>query len=155
MTGPLPHGRGSERSVNQPLPGWTENPVILRERPFLPTRTYGSPLFSPADCRSTRPAITALPVLAVLNVGFNYARIIQGIGAERQVPCTDGLLTHFASPFGGKRPLRACAIRGFDVATNGSRTRHATNGSPTPHARDGCPGTPNGWRGMLIIRTMR
>ena len=44
-----------------------------------------------------KPAITALLLLAVLNVGFKNvgARHAVPEGAERCAPCTDGPLTHF------------------------------------------------------------
>ena len=52
-----------------------------------------------------RPAITALRLLVALNAGFQYARIVHELGAERGAPLTDGLLTHFASPRGEKSRL--------------------------------------------------
>ena len=69
-----------------------------------------------------RPAMTALRLLAVLNVLFKYALIIQEMhftpdyptscgwpvrGAERRAPCTEGPLTHFVSPRGEKMRRRA------------------------------------------------
>ena len=79
--------------------------------------TKGSKTFAPLKRRLTRishhltaearnrPAITSLRLLAVLNVGFKYARIVQKRLAERRAPCTDGPLTHFASPRGEKSGL--------------------------------------------------
>ena len=52
-----------------------------------------------------RPAMTSLRLLAVLNVGFNYAALFRKLGAEQRAPCTDRPLTHFASPRGEKSGL--------------------------------------------------
>ena len=62
----------------------------------------------PERPRPVKPAITALRLLAVLNVGFKNvgARHAVPEGAERRAPCTDGLLTHFASPRGEQGGLR-------------------------------------------------
>ena len=40
IPGPLPHGRGSEDSANKPLPGQTDDRMVLRERAFQITRTF-------------------------------------------------------------------------------------------------------------------
>ena len=57
-----------------------------------------------------KPAITALRLLAVLNVLFSTLP-----RAERRAPCTDGLLTHFASPRGEKSGLVGCLRQDFTI----------------------------------------
>ena len=42
IPGPLPHGRGSEDSANKPLPGQTDDRMVLRERAFQITRTFAT-----------------------------------------------------------------------------------------------------------------
>ena len=54
-----------------------------------------------------KPATTSLRLLAVLNVLLKYAGSLQGLGAKRRAPCTDGLLTRFASPRGEKCRLES------------------------------------------------
>ena len=65
---------------------------------------WQSPFFAPARPwpPAAKGAITSLRLLAVLNVGFKYARMFTKLGAERHAPCTDGLLAHFAWPRGEK-----------------------------------------------------
>ena len=53
-----------------------------------------------------KPAITALRLLAVLNVGSSTPALFKKLGTERRAPCTDRLLTHFASPRGEKSASR-------------------------------------------------
>ena len=54
-----------------------------------------------------KPAITALRLLTVLNTGFKNVGARHAVPevAERRASCTDGLLTHFASPRGEKSGL--------------------------------------------------
>ena len=51
-----------------------------------------------------------MPVpLGFPTVGFKYTRIVQKRRAERRAPCTDGPLTHFASP--STRARARCILR--------------------------------------------
>ena len=71
-----------------------------------------------------RPAITSLRLLTVLNVLFKYARIVQKRRAERRAPCTDGPLTHFASPPGEKSGLEPPVVA-FATESQPSRDKHS------------------------------
>ena len=106
-----------------------------------------------------KPAMTALRLLTVLNVlsrsGAERGSLLlllepkyewlgctrkstpasfKKCGAERRAPCTDGLLTHFASPRGEKSGL-VCILR-FRYRNSGGASRWCSaHGGPDPSVR--------------------